>query len=1315
MKTRTVKGKGATRAKIEREETRPKPKSEGLSIAAITFSAGQKPAPREKGPVGRFEKEQCSLIADANRLPAGGSFMDAQRPNIEYLLNRLVNVGGTTLPRSMEVEVRLLYGSDPDDLDSFSRVYQWLHNHFPMVQALEFQERKYVIGAERLGSPDYVADYVWRGATETYAKIKSRHNLASRTIAIALPAIGNLIPRLGVSSEIRNFPFDTSAAGHSISNRKRWSYPINTRTAVELGIDMGFSLQSENFEEQASGVIDLTVTNVDGVLSYSIEIELDSNTIKSVDVQEKPEIFAGQPVLGRPLRTVSHLTVSHPQLHLLDTWLKILSTVINKTGVLLTSDEKEAVEQEFNKTLGINSKYLRSFMVNKPKDLQKRDLAWLRPEESDLFMKLGSYDETPDENSRRLHELGIYQPLLSIPGGYYVSLKADGTRYYFFSARDGIYLINAQSCVVTKITGPRTPYGRFFNLLTGTILDVEVLGDIEPDGTFDEYQILVFDVLTVAGRRVDELSYTERLKHIQSAVDYFNNDQEIEKQVQENLKTGIQVRDTGWHWKQLFRIQAKPVWKLPSPSDLAFNPKESQVERHFKLRTLAKDFFSILGAAAERAQISNAEGYQVTIVKDGQEISTDPFPQITGGIEWYSDGLILTPAERPYLEKLDLFRQNLPDDSNYSLVRKWKQIPTIDYRISRVSTGSLSLFSFDQQSREDVVFSDRIYPWNGNAELTPDMEGKIFEFRWGYSEVLGDMAFIATRERTDRSFPNPLKVARAVWGLINDPITVDDLKGWTLTRMRRYHNRVKEALLTEMASKVDVPVLMDIGSGRGGDLTKWKKFKHVYAVEPDVQNLRELISRKHRLPTFDSESLSELEEGNKNDHYVQMAALHQRSEIPGKPKVGVGHGKIDNVTTINAGGENIIAIQDVVPARQVNCVSVMNALTFFYDSLDHIQQLIQTITHFLVPGGYCYMIAFDGELLLNSMQMSAPTDTKQSGQMPSALAAVSGADQTPLVHTGSGLEDASGTVQTHNSIKTRNLTVAKAGDPSCRKVWIKIEGAIVRGQFEYLINTRELVHIMDGFGFRILDERYLNEETLLSAEEYWFSSIFKVLKFQYSTSPAKRDLRNFFSSFAERMEASHAIQPLEPHDAPQEIVSSQLAPFNVGRLLRYGNPQDGSCYIHGVLRAFSRHYKGFTESERKNFVGKLRAEMASNYTEAIHNAVGDGFFHTSQLPAYSYENVKASIGQTTFWVSSQLLSFIGEQLNTNVYILRGVDPVVYKFGYTLDHIKPGRKNVVLLWINDNHYETVGVLEPGNQVRLVFADNHPLIIAARQLI
>jgi hypothetical protein len=75
---------------------------------------------------------------------------------------------------------------------------------------------------------------------------------------------------------------------------------------------------------------------------------------------------------------------------------------------------------------------------------------------------------------------------------------------------------------------------------------------------------------------------------------------------------------------------------------------------------------------------------------------------------------------------------------------------------------------------------------------------------------------------------------------------------------------------------------------------------------------------------------------------------------------------------------------------------------------------------------------------------------------------------------------------------------------------------------------------------------------------------------------------------------------------------------------------------------------------------------------------------------------------------------VGDHLQLNVHVLRGIQAEVYRFGNTAGHIKPGRRNVVVYWINDNHYETVGLVEGDNQVRMVFADNHPLTVSITRL-
>ena len=1286
----TYRGKGATKTKVLKEGGgRGKPKTNVLSIGALAPARGSKSTgkrgrpPKSKDDVASRIEKHCS--GEGNRLLPNAILFDEERMDrIEFTLNDLSKAGGDNVPnKAMEVEARLLFGTDPGDVDAFHRTLRWLNSVFPDVQPVDFQERVYVVPSERIGST-FLSQFVWRGDSDRYVKIKEKEDSLR---SIFLPCIQNIIPRLGIAAESHDFNFDTDPLTDETSIRRRWSYPINSNTAREMGIDYGQDIPPTSDEldlqpEIAVGVIDLTITNREGLVSYSIEIELDSSTITHTKTYEEYEIFAGQPA-NRPPRNVPVLTLSTSQITLLDSWIKILATVINRSGVLITTSEREAVDGEFNKYLNLSGVHIPSSIVNKPKDLEKRDLAWLNPQDSELFMSHGNYDNSPEENSNRLDKLGIFQPLMGIYGGYYASLKADGTRYYLFFSTTGVYLLNPISRIHTRITGDRTEHPMMRNLIPGTILDVEVIGEIGPDGTLDVYQILAFDALAVYGNDVRHMSYTDRLKGAQDAVEKLKDKNLLDEIVKGNsavIATSKQD-DPTLHWLNSFKIEMKPVYRLPAPSDLddVDGPQYSEMDKHLRQRALAKDFFKILGSLAEKSILSNTEKFDHNEDKSA-------IPQKTGDILWYTDGNILTPAERPYLESSDIFRQNPEKSANYSLVRKWKPVMTIDFRVRRNDLGVLTIMSFSEEKRTEVQFTSTYYPWNGNAELDESMEGRIFEFRWGVSENFNGMAFIPVRERTDKPTPNGFTAASAVWGLINDPITVDDLYGNTLTRMRRYHNKVKKSLLMELSDKFhgESPVLWDIGSGRGGDIAKWKKFVRVYATEPDSQNLRDLISRDQRRSEFDYSSF--VEDSGLHDHYTKMASLHSRSHAYTPPAIKGRAGKNSlAITKINAKAEDTIALTSAIPVGKVNCVTIFNALTFFYDTIDHVNKLISNITQFLKPGGYCYIIALDGELLLNSMQTREPVIERDDGT------------ESP----------------TYAQIRTKNISISKSEDPSCRKIWIKIGDSIVRGQNEYLINLREFVHLMSLHGLRLVEERYLNEETLLSDEEYWFSSMSKVLKFKFFSNPVKRELGSFLNSIKEKMEANRVIRPMEPHEAPREIISTKLSALGINNLLRYGVLQDGSCYIHAILRAFSKSYKSRPIAEKTGYVIQFRKELAERYTKEIHDAVGDGFFNSSQVAAYSYENLKAAIGQSSFWVNNHLMEYIGDQLQTNVYIIRGVDAEIYTFGQTSGHVKHGRKNVVLYWINDNHYETVGQLEEGNRVRMVYPDDHPLIRAFNQ--
>ncbi len=941
--------------------------------------------------------------------------------------------------------------------------------------------------------------------------------------------------------------------------------------------------------ESATGHIDLTRSISNDKtrnIGYSIEIEIDSNTI-------------GQ-------------KITKDQMDLIDKWLRVLVSIINRTGILMSTQEHNNIKIEFNRALRINRDYINSRLLNKPKDLEKRDLSLLEPTESRLFMQLADYDLSSRLKSKQLKSNKIFRPLFTIPGGYSVSLKADGVRYLIFFGFNGVYLINPTdptANIITKIIGKGTKYPHNPDMIPGTIIDGEIISKIDGAGlSKGTYDILAFDILAYKGvdvrgiprkgiKETSHISYHERLKILDTTI------AELFK-----LKKFDPSADLKLDTSNLLNVVRKEVQKLPSIEDVDPNrPFETSIQ-----------FFKIM---------------EQIIIQSRQT-------QKTGGIEWGTDGMIFTPSERPYNEKeidkrrkeeTDIFSQLTSDeDTNQSLVRKWKEEITIDYQVRKTSVGILTIMSYSNQFRMMVPFNGTRNPgrfeWNGNVELKPpftptprkplltvqNMEEGIFEFRWGYSNQFLAMAFIPIRERTDKPSANSAYVAAVDWNLINSPITANDLMGRTLTFMRKYHNKVKSALLTELASRLRNPILLDIGSGRGGDISKWTPFNRVYAVEPDVKNLRSFISRLERRQDVEDKVISETEkiEGNLMSHYSRAKSIRSRSVV--RRKEGPRQGQhVTNIVPINVPAQDIETLLQHIPIGKVNCVTMFNVLTFFYNSLKSIEDLIRTVRTLLIPGGYFYLIALDGELLLNSMQG-------------------------------------------HNTISTLNISISKSPDPSCRKIFIKIKGTIVRGQFEYLVQPREFVQLMDRYGFRLIDERYLTEESLMSNEEYWFSSMSKVMKFRFFSGPIKIEIRNFSKSLIETMKGQKVIRPLDPGENPSFVKSTS---FGIKGIVRFGAPQDGSCYLHAALRAFSKAYKALTISERHGAILQLRADLAKRYTQDIHNAIGDGFFESSGLPAYKYEQVKANIADGRFWIHNGFKSFLSRfRLRTIAYHFISANP-----------------------------------------------------------
>ena len=375
-------------------------------------------------------------------------------------------------------------------------------------------------------------------------------------------------------------------------------------------------------------------------------------------------------------------------------------------------------------------------------------------------------------------------------------------------------------------------------------------------------------------------------------------------------------------------------------------------------------------------------------------------------LEYPQDGFIFTPTGKYnyHSDKLPLYKRQL---LFYPDVCKWKPPPriTIDFRFL-----NNQLWVYNSYTRKEEPFTGSyIHPLSAIDEAfdNPEYQGKIVESEYDLvCKVLRPVKI-----RHDKDGPNQLDIAEANWNDLHDYIAEEDLSGETLTLVKKYHNQIKNILynLPTQYEPLNIQLkpnytLLDIGGGRGGDLGKWEKSKvgKVITVEPNNDNLNELYKRL------------------------------QTSNV--------------DVVAINTVGEDTKQITQIVKQSvgQVDVVSLMLSLSFFWASEAHLDALVQTIAANLKLNGYVVFLTIDGDVL-------GPTTQH--------------------------FNDASFTYYGDN------------GKGYGQFVRTKITG-IVGTQWEFLVHLPDLTSKLEKYGIVLRDSRPATDEMLMSIPQQYYTSLF---------------------------------------------------------------------------------------------------------------------------------------------------------------------------------------------------------------------------------
>lgn len=149
---------------------------------------------------------------------------------------------------------------------------------------------------------------------------------------------------------------------------------------------------------------------------------------------------------------------------------------------------------------------------------------------------------------------------------------------------------------------------------------------------------------------------------------------------------------------------------------------------------------------------------------------------------------------------------------------KLKEFNTVDLKVTQ--DNSL------ETHQGDVVIA------NHEEKLTP---GEIYEFK-----VLGPKTLQKYRHRADKPRPNSSKVVEN--NMSDACVTSRCLFGEKALMMRKLHNEEKRKLYS--CNKGDV--IIDVGTGQGGDFAKWGEAAKVYSIDASHEQFFKRIPEKSR-------------------------------------------------------------------------------------------------------------------------------------------------------------------------------------------------------------------------------------------------------------------------------------------------------------------------------------------------------------------------------------------------------------------------------------------------------------------------------------
>ncbi len=488
----------------------------------------------------------------------------------------------------------------------------------------------------------------------------------------------------------------------------------------------------------------------------------------------------------------------------------------------------------------------------------------------------GDFDDNLLSRTRglKMQDL-VYGGIVGPKYHYSVTPKADGNRAVIIFHTTGLWLYIPSGTLNLLIST------RDFTDLHGTILDAELIPHINRIGEEAksyQYLLFVFDCLAISSNFAKGTNLVQEEDH----------------------KTRMEAA-------QRVVSEVSAVFdKLTDPKLVAIRTKS------FIYFNNAGQFFDAMERITDRTNV--------------------------GILPYKTDGYVFTPRNTraipfPNIHKIPIDKRVLTD---YPEIVKWKDknqltidfvVDTKNEQLLSWSKGKLVPFTFGSLGFTSGVGEREHVDWPKfrKLKITKDV---VCECAWS---TTGSSGFYPYRLRHDKYKPNNIEVANVNFKEILRGITLETLLGKNTDLLRTYHNRVKASLLDTAVSHISSPTILDLGTGRGGDVHKWKSsgVRRVYAVEPNPDNYTELQQRMREF-------------GSSLDYQL-----------------------------INCGAEETETIRRTIGEEvKVDIITSMLSATFFWKDDQMLQKVVNTIKQFSRVGSLFLIFTLNGQLMDEMVQPS---------------------------------------------------------------------------------------------------------------------------------------------------------------------------------------------------------------------------------------------------------------------------------------------------------------------------------------------------------